>query len=71
MGYLLNDQLGLDTIHAGQVVAATGLLAVDTTGTAVEVHLYDIVGRLVPTQETSKRMSSSPDAYDWCSCQRC
>ena len=63
MGNLLYNLLGLDTVHAGHVVATARLFAVDAAGTAVKIRLNDVVGRLVPTHETAKGMRGAPDAH--------
>lgn len=51
--------------QAGIVATHTRLVAIDTARAAWQVVLYGIVDGLVPTHETRKGMSGSPNADNW------
>ena len=66
----LYDLFGFDHIHAGHIAATARTVAIDAAGTAVEVGLYGILGRLLPPHKARIGVCGSPDADDRCGRQR-
>ncbi len=60
--YSFNNPLGGNVIKTSIVAALAGLVAEDTAGAAVKIHLNGILSGLVETEESCQRMSGSPDA---------
>ena len=62
MFYSVDNLLGRNVLHAGEVSALAGLVAIDAAWTAGQVNLDGILLTLVPSQESCIGMCRSPYA---------